>query len=125
MKTIIAMLCLLALSGAAFAQSPDSSKWMCRNLADSGGFTYQGETIFGTQACRPISQAVAQAQLVTASPTTVASAQAQPTPAQQSDAPVQQPAQSTPVVNRQSPVCSCKRRVTETRGTHDETNQWR
>ncbi|HEY4949490.1 MAG TPA: hypothetical protein VIH88_04065 [Candidatus Acidoferrales bacterium] len=103
MKTIIAMLCLLALSGAVSAQSPDPSKWMCRNLADSGGFTYQGETIFGTQACRPISQAVAQAQSVTTSPTTVASAQVQPTPAQQSDAPVQQPAQSTPVVNRQSP----------------------
>jgi hypothetical protein len=30
---------------------------MCRNLADSGGFTYQGETIFGTQAWRPIPQA--------------------------------------------------------------------
>ena len=41
----------------ASAQSADPSKWMCRNLADSGGFTYQGETIFGTQACRPIPQA--------------------------------------------------------------------
>jgi hypothetical protein len=32
---------------------------MCRNLADSGGFVYQGESIFGTQACRPIQQAAA------------------------------------------------------------------
>jgi hypothetical protein len=44
-------------STIASAQSPDPSKWMCRNLSDSGGFTYQGETIFGTQACRPIPQA--------------------------------------------------------------------
>lgn len=32
---------------------------MCRNLADSGGFVYQGETILGSQACRPIPQAAA------------------------------------------------------------------
>jgi len=57
MKTAIAISCLLVLSSAASAQSSDASKWMCRNLADSGGFTYQGETIFGTQACRPIPQA--------------------------------------------------------------------
>jgi hypothetical protein len=57
MKTAIAIFCLLVLSSAASAQSSDASKWMCRSLADSGGFTYQGETIFGTQACRPIPQA--------------------------------------------------------------------
>jgi hypothetical protein len=56
MKTALATFCLLALSSAASAQSPDASKWICRNLADSGGFTYQGETIFGTQACRPTPQ---------------------------------------------------------------------
>ncbi len=56
MKTVTAILSLLMLSSVASAQSPDPSKWMCRNLADSGGFTYQGETIFGTQACRPIPQ---------------------------------------------------------------------
>ncbi|MGA7225582.1 MAG: hypothetical protein WBX16_22180 [Candidatus Acidiferrales bacterium] len=56
MKTVTAVLSLLMLSSMASAQSPDPSKWMCRNLADSGGFTYQGETIFGTQACRPIPQ---------------------------------------------------------------------
>jgi len=59
MKTITAILCLLAFSGMASAQSPDPSKWMCRNLADSGGFIYQGESVFGTQACRPIPQAAA------------------------------------------------------------------
>jgi hypothetical protein len=59
MKTVTAILSLLVLSSTASAQSPDPSKWMCRNLADSGGFTYQGETIFGTQACRPIPQAAA------------------------------------------------------------------
>jgi hypothetical protein len=56
MKTVIAVLCMMVFSSVASAQSPDPSKWMCRNLADSGGFTYQGETIFGTQACRPITQ---------------------------------------------------------------------
>jgi hypothetical protein len=59
MKTVTAVLFLLALAGVASAQSPDPSKWMCRNLADSGGFVYQGESVFGTQACRPISQAAA------------------------------------------------------------------
>jgi hypothetical protein len=57
MKTVPAILSLLVLSSVASAQSPDPSKWMCRNLADSGGFVYQGESVFGTQACRPISQA--------------------------------------------------------------------
>ena len=57
MKTITAIFCLLAFSTTASAQSADPSNWMGRNLADSGGFTYQGETIFGTQACRPIPQA--------------------------------------------------------------------
>src|SRR5277367_676628 len=81
MKTITAIFCLVAFSSIASAQSPDPSKWMCRNLTDSGGFTYQGETIFGTQACRPIPQtAVAPAppkqdttsSVAIAAPTTVA-----------------------------------------------------
>jgi hypothetical protein len=38
MKTVTAILSLLMLSSVAAAQSPDPSKWMCRNLADSGGF---------------------------------------------------------------------------------------
>ncbi len=101
MKTIPAVLCLLIFSGVASAQSPDPSKWMCRNLSDSGGFTYQGETIFGTQACRP----VPQAQPVAASAASVAPVQAQPAPApsQQPTAPVQQPVQNAPVVKGQSP----------------------
>ena len=57
MKTVTAILSLLILSSIASAQSPDPSKWMCRNLADSGGFVYQGESVFGTEACRPIPQA--------------------------------------------------------------------
>lgn len=60
MKTLTAVLSLLMFSGVASAQSPDPATWMCRNLADSGGYVYQGETIFGSQACRPIQQAVAQ-----------------------------------------------------------------
>jgi hypothetical protein len=57
MKTAIVILCMMVFSNVVSAQSPDPAKWMCRNLADSGGFTYQGETIFGTEACRPIPQA--------------------------------------------------------------------
>src|SRR5208282_4734967 len=59
MKTVIAISILLMLSSAASAQNPDASKWMCRNLADSGGFIYEGETVFGNQACRS-SQPAAQ-----------------------------------------------------------------
>ena len=68
MKTITAIFCLLVFSSVASAQSADPSKWMCRNLADSGGFTYQGETIFGTQACRPIPQAAPMQVTTTAAP---------------------------------------------------------
>ena len=57
MKTAIAILSLAMFSSVASAQNPDSAKWMCRNLADSGGFAYQGESIFGTRACRPVPQA--------------------------------------------------------------------
>jgi hypothetical protein len=61
MKSIAAILCVLAFSSMASAQNPDPSKWMCRNVADSGGFVYQGESVFGTQACRPIPQAAVAA----------------------------------------------------------------
>ena len=56
MKTLTVTLTLFMFSGVASAQNPDPSKWMCRNLSESGGFLYQGETIFGSQACRPIPQ---------------------------------------------------------------------
>jgi hypothetical protein len=66
MKTVIATLFLLMVSSVASAQNPDPAKWMCRNLADSGGFLYQGETIFGTQACRPIPHATTVASAAAA-----------------------------------------------------------
>ena len=68
MKTVTAVLALLIFSNVASAQSPDPSKWMCRNLADSGNFVYQGETIFGTQACRPIPQAAPATPTVATAP---------------------------------------------------------
>jgi len=86
MKTVTAILSLLLFSGVALGQSPDPSKWMCRNLSDSGGFTYQGETIFGTQACRPIPQAApatgqdARMATVAGSVTAPVAAIAQPVP---------------------------------------------
>jgi hypothetical protein len=60
-------------SGAQQSQTPDPAKWMCRDLAESGGFIYQGESVFGKQACRPIPQAPAQ-------PPQPAAASATPTP---------------------------------------------
>jgi hypothetical protein len=88
MKTVTAILSLLLFSSLASAQSPDPSKWMCRNLSDSGGFTYQGETIFGTQACRPITQAQplaarqdAGVAVVASSVTAPVAATTQPVPA--------------------------------------------
>jgi hypothetical protein len=62
MKTVTAVLSLLMLSSMASAQNPDPSKWMCRNLSESGGFLYQGETILGSQACRPIQQTAPAAE---------------------------------------------------------------
>lgn len=59
MKLYTAVLSLLVFSGSAAAQNPDPSKWTCRNLSDSGGYANPDETIFGTLACRPISQAPA------------------------------------------------------------------
>jgi hypothetical protein len=56
MKTILTALALSALATAVHAQNPDPTKWMCRNVSETGGYVYQGETIFGTQACRPIQQ---------------------------------------------------------------------
>ena len=47
-------------SGAQQSQTPDPAKWMCRDLAESGGFIYQGESVFGKQACRPIPEAPTQ-----------------------------------------------------------------
>jgi hypothetical protein len=56
MKLVMAVLSLLACATVACAQNPDPAKWMCRNVSESGGFVYQGETVFGPQACRPIQQ---------------------------------------------------------------------
>lgn len=95
MKIGTAFLSLLIFSSVASGQSPDPAKWMCRNLADSGGFIYQDESIFGAQACRPIPQASQQTQPVAPPSTTVGSVQ------------VQQPeARTTPKVNSAAPVKS-------------------
>jgi hypothetical protein len=83
MKTVIAILSVVMSCSVASAQNPDPSKWMCRNLADSGGFLYQGESVFGTQACRPIPQTAAAvapaAASVAAAPLQDASAPSEPT----------------------------------------------
>ncbi len=97
MKTLTVICTLFMFSGVASAQNPDPSKWMCRNLSDSGGFTYQGESIFGTQACRPIPQDAPQAPPAAASPATAAPTPAQPAApsAQPASASAQPPAAST------------------------------
>jgi hypothetical protein len=78
MKIYTAVLSLLLFSSAAAAQNPDPSKWTCRNLSDSGGFVNPGETIFGTLACRPVSQ-------TPPAPAQPPAPQAQPAPAAASD----------------------------------------
>jgi hypothetical protein len=94
MKTLTVTLTLFMFAGVASAQNPDPSRWMCRNLSESGGFAYQGESIFGTQACRPIAQ-TAPATSAPAAPKQDAGA----TTTNSVPAPVaapQQPASATP-----------------------------
>ena len=81
MKTVTATLTLLMFSGVASAQNPDPSKWMCRNLSESGGFLYQGETVFGSQACRAIQQVGPAANTPTVSASTTATETKLDTPA--------------------------------------------
>ncbi|HXA76628.1 MAG TPA: hypothetical protein VNV41_05795 [Candidatus Acidoferrales bacterium] len=45
------------------AQAPQP-QMMCRDLKESGGFLYQGETVINGQACRPVSYAPIQQQAV-------------------------------------------------------------
>jgi hypothetical protein len=53
----------------AFGQT----QMMCRDLKDSGGFIYQGETVINGQACRQVSYAPGQQQAVSvAAPAPVA-----------------------------------------------------
>jgi len=83
----------LAVSSLAQTiQTPDRAKWMCRDLAESGNFIYQGETVFGKQACRPIPQA--PVQLPAATPAPQVAVQPTPTPA------------SEPAVKPDKPVMS-------------------
>jgi hypothetical protein len=76
MKAATAIVFLLLFSTVASAQNPDPNKWMCRNLSESGGFVYQGETIFGSQACRAITQAAVQST-PTSAPTPASASQPQ------------------------------------------------
>jgi hypothetical protein len=94
MKTMTVTLTLLMFSGVASAQNPDPSKWMCRNLSESGGFLYQGETIFGSQACRAIQQAAptASAAPTATSPATTVPETPKPDSAAAAPAPVAPPA---------------------------------
>ncbi|MGB6846450.1 MAG: hypothetical protein WBE09_16275 [Candidatus Acidiferrales bacterium] len=105
MKTGIAILAVVMVAGVASAQSPDASKWMCRNLAESGGFLYQGETVFGTQACRPIQQAPA-AQAVAPQPA-AQPAESQPAAAQPAAVqPAANVAAAIPAPNETTPIAA-------------------
>lgn len=63
MRTFTAAVLLSITAAATYGQgqAPDPAKWMCRNTSESGGFVYQGETVFGSQACRPIPTAATTA----------------------------------------------------------------
>ena len=86
---------MTVFSNVASAQSPDPSKWMCRNLADSGGFLYQGESVFGTQACRPIPQTTA---VIAPAAASVAAAPQQEVAASSAPAPTPAVAAAPPAV---------------------------
>ena len=96
MKILTATLTLLMFSGVASAQNPDTSKWMCRNLSESGGFLYQGETIFGSQACRPIPQTAPAASTIPVTPATQKQDAGMATVSSSVTAPVAAPPQTTP-----------------------------
>jgi hypothetical protein len=104
MKSVAAGLLFLLCSGFAFAQNPDPSKWMCRDLSQSGGFLYDGETIFGKLACRPIPQ-VPQSQptqaAVSPNSTSTPPASTISSPVQQGENSPEQPTQNSPT--RQGP----------------------
>jgi hypothetical protein len=95
MKTVTVFVSLLLFSSMASAQSADPSKWMCRNLADSGGYVYQGETIFGSQACRPIPQAAPAQRQEAGITTPVASVPNSATTTEATSAPLPAPAPAT------------------------------
>lgn len=108
MKFTAAVLSLLVFATVASAQNPDASKWMCRNLTESGGFTYQGETVFGNQACRPVPEASTQAKPAVQPPAQTQAAATVPadapsTATQEPAAPAEQPAANAPVSDRQQP----------------------
>ncbi len=99
MKRIL-LLSLLVWAAPSFAQS----QLACRDLKDSGGFLYSGETVVNGQACRQITYAPApQAALVNTSvpaadprPTAAAPASVVSVPAQPVATPVATPAPVIP-----------------------------
>jgi hypothetical protein len=87
------LLTLIAWALPSFAQT----QMVCRDLKESGGFLYAGETVVNGQACRQVTYAaVAQPAAVTNAPAADAAASSQPTgavsaPTSQPDASVAPP----------------------------------
>ena len=89
MKRILALV-VVAWAVPALGQT----QMMCRNLSDSGGFLYQGETVINGQACREVSYAPVQQQAVSV---------AAPAPAPAANpAPVAAPVPSAPIATASS-----------------------
>ena len=109
MRKVAVVWFLLIMTSGAFAQNqtPDPSKWMCRNLADSGGFTYQGETLFGNQACRPVPQSASPA------PTTSKQDATAPTPTT--------PTNNTALVSKQENATAAKTATSPTPESRSES----
>jgi hypothetical protein len=104
MKPAAAGLFFLLCSSIASGQNPDPSKWMCRDLSQSGGFLYEGETIFGKLACRPVPQVPPSPPTQATSSqssTSTTPASATPLPAQQGVNTLEPPMQNTPAPTRQ------------------------
>lgn len=88
MKKIVLFIAL-ACAASTFAQSqaqPQSqSQLLCRDLKESGGFLYQGETVINGQACRQVAYAPVQQQVVSMASTAPSAA---PAPVPVASAPV-------------------------------------
>jgi len=98
---------VLACTASAFGQSqPQSqSQLVCRDLNQSGGFLYQGETVVNGMACRQVAYAPAQPQPAPAPVTTpVASAPVGPATAQPPVAAPMVPAPGVVVLPDSTPV---------------------
>ncbi len=106
MKKVL-LLALFLCAAPSFAQT--QTQMVCRDLKESGGFLYPGETVLNGQACRQVTYAPAQSSAPpqvqqSATPPASTSTQPAPTTSNQSLAPAQQAPLNAPVSKGQPRV---------------------